>query len=256
MYQTEPTRGALRWEGVEELHGMGCAPVLVEGPESRIRSLTLSRLAGEVAEAGGRILWIGSQQMASPLAWLSLRELRLEARGDTPPVGPAPWPRIQPGPRVGSQDDEETLASTREWDIIVVSGHPIDVARRNEEVVRLIELFATEAIEEPEVPALLVVEDWLGGLDADSHRRVLSHLVDLGTIVPRSCLVALASPPPERLLSVSVRASSSGDASGSQEDALSDSEAVVTMWSPSGAARDFALPPPACDPRQMERAVL
>src|SRR5690606_10310198 len=71
------------------------SPVCVRA-DRRDRAVAVSALAAEIATAQGTILWVGAQQVARPLAWLPLRERRMDARPLRVELGESPWPGVNP----------------------------------------------------------------------------------------------------------------------------------------------------------------
>lgn len=84
----------LSWRSLGEL-GCYATPVHVRGTRQHRRRL-VSVLAAEIVGAHGTTLWIGSEQVARPLAWLPVREQRLDARPPRSELGEQAWPGVNP----------------------------------------------------------------------------------------------------------------------------------------------------------------
>jgi hypothetical protein len=83
-------------KAVERMRPSIDSAIAVLGPAGPDRTLALAHLAAESVSAGDRVLWIGSQHLTRPLAWLPLREQRLDCRPPRPEFGVAPWPWVDP----------------------------------------------------------------------------------------------------------------------------------------------------------------
>lgn len=72
----------LSWDAIHSL-APSRTPLLVVAPAGPSRDLSISRLAAENIGQGGRVLWISAQRYATPLAWVRLREFRLDVGAKT-----------------------------------------------------------------------------------------------------------------------------------------------------------------------------
>jgi hypothetical protein len=92
----QPDLPTLTWRAIATLRPSFDSPVLLDCAQGRERTLALAHMGADAHAIGARILWVGSQRVARPLAWLPLREQRFDPWAPRPEFSEVQWPGVNP----------------------------------------------------------------------------------------------------------------------------------------------------------------